>query len=86
MARKGLTWEELANKINQMTTEERNEKVKVWAEHQAFSEKAVLTKEEEDMCYDIEYPEDGCYPRSSFDDGTELGVALKANTYYLDAD
>ena len=86
MSRKGLTWDDLANKINQMTPEEKKETVKVWGSELQFCDYVVLTKECEDMCCDEEYPSDGCDVRSNFEEGTELHVALKANTYYLNAD
>ena len=45
MERKILTWEDLANKINQMTPEERNEKVKVWGDERNLCDDVCLTKE-----------------------------------------
>lgn len=60
MERKILTWNDLANKINQMTLEERAEKVKVWGDGRSLCDDVCLTKESEDMCYDEDYPEDGC--------------------------
>ena len=86
MERKILTWEELANKINQMSPEERKESVKVWGDERIFCDGVFLTKENEDMCYDEEYPEDGCEVRSNFTKDCNLGVALKAGKYYLYAD
>ena len=83
MKRKILTWEDLANKINQMTPEERNERVKVWGEERDFCDDVCLTKESEDMCYDEDYPGDGCDVRSNFDKGTNLAVSLEAGKYYL---
>ena len=59
--RKILTWEELANKINQMSPEERKESVKVWGDERPLCDDVCLTKEDEDLCYDEDWPEDGCY-------------------------
>ena len=87
MARKGLTWEDLANKINQMTPEEKKELVKVGGSELPICDFVILTKDSEDLCYDEEdFPCAVCDVRSNFDEGTNLGVALKANTYYLNAD
>lgn len=85
MALKSLTWEDLADKINQMTPEVKGEKVKVWGED-IYCDRVVLTKESEDMCYDEDDPGGMCEVRSNFDVGIKLKVALKANTYYLNAD
>lgn len=85
MALKALTWEDLTNKINQMTPEEKKENVKVWG-NDIYCDRVVLTKESEDMCYDEDDPGGMCEVRSNFDKDIELGVALKANTYFLDAD
>ena len=86
MDRKGLTWDDLANKINQMTPEEKKESVKVWLEDQPLYQNVFLEKEKVDICSDKEDPERMCGTRSDFVEGTELCVELKANTYYLDAD
>ena len=86
MKQKALTWKDLADKISQMTPEEKNETVKVWGSELQICDDVVLTKESEDMCCDEEYPSGGCDVRSNFEEGTELYVALKANTYYLNAD
>ena len=86
MSRKGLTWDDLANKINQMAPEEKKELVKVWLEDQPLYQNVFLLKEKVDICYDKEDPERMCGARSDFDEGTKLCVELKANTYYLDAD
>ena len=83
MERKILTWEDLANKINQMTPEERNESVKVWAEECNLCDDVCLTKESEDMCYDEDYPGDGCDVRSNFEENSSIKVALEAGKYYL---
>ena len=83
MERKILTWEDLANKINQMSPLERKESVKVWAEECNLCNDVCLTKESEDMCYDEDYPGDGCDVRSNFDKGTNLAVSLEAGKYYL---
>ena len=83
MKRKILTWEDLANKINQMTPEERNERVKVWGEERNFCDDVCLTKESEDMCYDEDYPGDGCDVRSNFEENSSIKVALEAGKYYL---
>ena len=83
MERKILTWEELANKINQMSPLERKESVKVWAEECNLCNDVCLTKESEDMCYDEEYPGDGCDVRSNFNEGCDIAVALEAGKYYL---
>ena len=83
MERKILTWEELANKINQMSPLERKESVKVWAEECNLCNDVCLTKESEDMCYDEDYPEDGCELMSNFDENSSIKVALEAGKYYL---
>ena len=83
MERKILTWEELANKINQMSPLERKESVKVWGDGLNLCDDVCLTKESEDMCYDEDYPEDGCEVRSSFDEGCDIVVALEAGKYCL---
>lgn len=83
MERKILTWEDLADKINQMSPEELKESVKVWADECNLCDDVCLTKESEDMCYDDDYPEDGCEVRSEFEEGRNLGVALEAGKYYL---
>ena len=49
MKRKILTWEELANKIGQMSPEERKESVKVWGDERNFCDDVFLTKESEDI-------------------------------------
>ena len=86
MDRKGLTWEDLANKINQMTPEEKKELVKVGGSDVPLCDFVILTKDSEDLCYDVDDTYGECDQRSYFDEGTKLGVALKANTYYLNAD
>ena len=83
MERKILTWEELANKINQMSPLERKESVKVWAEECNLCDDVCLTKESEDMCYDEDYPGDGCDVRSNFEENSSIKVALEAGKYYL---
>lgn len=83
MERKILTWEELANKINQMSPLERKENVKVWAEECNLCNDVCLTKESEDMCYDEDYPGDGCDVRSNFEENSSIKVALEAGKYYL---
>ena len=83
MERKILTWEELANKINQMSPLERKESVKVWAEECNLCDDVCLTKESEDMCYDEDYPGDGCNVRSNFEENSSIKVALPAGKYYL---
>lgn len=83
MERKILTWNDLANKINQMTLEERAEKVKVWGDGRSLCDDVCLTKESEDMCYDEDYPEDGCELMSNFDENSSIKVALEAGKYYL---
>ena len=83
MERKILTWEELANKINQMSPLERKESVKVWAEECNLCNDVCLTKESEDMCYDEDYPGDGCDVRSNFEENSSIKVALEAGKYYL---
>ena len=83
MERKILTWEELANKINQMTPEERKESVKVWGDERNLCDDVCLTKESEDMCYDEDYPEDGCELMSNFEENSSIKVALEAGKYYL---
>ena len=83
MERKILTWEDLANKINQMTPEERKESVKVWGEERNLCDDVCLTKENEDMCYDEDYPEYGCELMSNFDENSSIKVALEAGKYYL---
>ena len=86
MERKVLTWEDLAEKISQMSTEERKESVKVWADECNLCGDVCLTKESEDMCYDEDYPSDGCELRSEFEQDANIGVALEAGKYYLYAD
>ena len=86
MERKVLTWEVLAEKINQMSPEERKESVKVWGDERNFCDDVCLTKESEDMCYDEYYPEYGCEARSNFTKDCNPGVALGAGKYYLHAD
>ena len=86
MERKVLTWEDLAEKINQMSPEERKESVKVWGDERNFCDDVCLTKDSEDMCYDEDEPEYGCEPRSNFTKDCNLGVALEAGKYYLYAD
>ena len=81
--RKILTWEELANKINQMSPEERKESVKVWGDERNFCDDVFLTKESDDMCYDEQYPGCGCDVRSNFTKDCNLVVALEADKYYL---
>lgn len=83
MERKILTWEELANKINQMSPSERKERVKVWPEGYSLRDDVCLTKESEDMCYDEDYPEDGCDLISNFEENSSIKVALPAGKYYL---
>ena len=83
MERKILTWEELANKINQMSPLERKESVKVWAEECNLCNDVCLTKESEDMCYDEDYPGDGCDVRSNFEENSSIKVAIEAGKYYL---
>ena len=83
MERKILTWEDLANKINQMSPLERKESVKVWAEECNLCNDVCLTKESEDMCYDEDYPGDGCDVRSNFKENSSIKVALEAGKYYL---
>ena len=83
MEREILTWEDLANKINQMTPEERNERVKVWGDERNLCDDVCLTKESEDMCYDEDYPEDGCGLMSNFEENSSIKVALEAGKYYL---
>ena len=41
--RKILTWEDLAEKINQMSPEERKESVKVWGDERNFCDDVFLT-------------------------------------------
>lgn len=83
MERKVLTWEDLANKISQMTPSERKENVKVWADECSLCEDVCLTKESEDMCYNEDYPAEGCSLKSDFDEGDNIKLALKAGTFYL---
>jgi len=83
MERKVLTWDDLASKISQMSPSERNEEVKVWGDERNFCDDVCLTKDSEDICYDEDYPGEGCEARSNFDKGTNLVVALKAGVYYL---
>ena len=83
MERKVLTWEDLANKISQMTPEEKKETVKVWQEDCSLCDDVCLTKEEEDLCYNEDYPSEGCSLRSDFDEDDNISVALKSGTYYL---
>ncbi len=83
MERKILTWEDLANKINQMPPLERKESVKVWADECNLCDDVCLTKESEDMCYDEDYPGDGCDVRSNFEENSSIKVALEAGKYYL---
>ena len=83
MERKILTWEELANKINQMSPLERKESVKVWVDECNLCDDVCLTKESEDMCYDEDYPGDGCDVRSNFEENSSIKVALPAGKYYL---
>lgn len=86
MKRKALTWKDLADKISQMTPEEKKELVKVGGSELPLCDFVILTKDSEDLCYDADETHGECDPRSYFDEGTKLGVALKANTYYLNAD
>lgn len=82
MERKILTWEDLANKISQMSPEERKESVKVWGEERPLCDDVCLTKDSEDMCYEDGYP-DECDARSNFDKDCNIVVALEADKYYL---
>ena len=52
MERKVLTWKDLADKIDQMTEEEKGGTVKVWGSELQFCDDVVLAKESEDMCCD----------------------------------
>lgn len=83
MERKILTWGDLANNISQMSPSERNERVKVWGEESPLCDDVILTKENEDICYDEDCPSDGCNVRSNFDEDSHLRVALEAGIYYL---
>lgn len=83
MERKVLTWEDLANKISQMSPEERKETVKVWQEDCPLCDDVCLSKEIEDLCYNEDYPAEGCGLRSDFEDDDNISVALKSGTYYL---
>ena len=86
MKRKALTWKDLADKINQMTEEEKGETVKVGGSELPLCDNVALDKENEDLCYDADEACGECDPRSWWDERTNLGVALKANTYYLNAE
>ena len=83
MERKVLTWERLAEKISEMSPEERKESVKVWGEERPLCDDVCLTKEDEDLCYDENWPEDGCYVRSEFDKDSNISIALEAGKYCL---
>ena len=83
MERKVLTWEDLANKISQMTPEEKKETVKVWADECNLCNDVCLVKEDEDLCYHEDYPSEGCSLRSDFEEDDDISVALKSGTYYL---
>lgn len=85
MERKPLTWKELADEINKMSDEQKNEVVKVWGEDRALSTDVRLDIENEDMCYDPEYRDDGCSLLSNWDEEAREGliVALPAGKYFL---
>lgn len=69
-----------------MTPEEKKELVKVGGSEFPLCDFVILIKGSEDLCYDVDDTYVECDQRSYFDEGTKLGVSLKANTYYLDAD
>lgn len=86
MERKVFTWKELADKINSMTEEEKNEPVRVWGEDLSLRDNCWLTKDNEDMCqYTDACCEDSCMPRSDIEDEYNYEVVLEAGKYYLDA-
>lgn len=85
MNKQNATWNDLANHISKMTTEERLLPVLVWGEEKPLCRDVSICIDNEDMCYDHDCPEDGCFPRSEYcgDIEDDLVMALEAGKTYL---
>ena len=83
MKSKELTWEELADMISKMSSEEKKESVKVWHEDGLICSGVCLCKENQDMCYYKKYEDEGCDLRGNLDQNEELIVALEKEKFYL---
>lgn len=88
MNKLNATWGDLAEHISKMSAEERQMPVLIWGEDRPLCKEVAICIESEDMCYDPEYPEDGCSLRSNYggDQDDEIKVALEAGRTYLCGD
>lgn len=86
MNKENITWKRLAEHIDNMSEEEKNSPVVIRGEGQCLFSCRKLIVTEEDMCYNEDYKEEGCYKRSYFDDDSELelDVSLEAGKTYLE--
>jgi len=83
-----LTWEELANEINDMPIEERSKKIKVVAggDYSVTDREVAFCKiGKEALCYDKNIPFIMCEPKSEFDGDKEadVKVAIESGEYCL---
>lgn len=85
MYKNKATWNDLAQHISKMSEEERNLPVLIWGEEEPLCKEVTICIDNEDMCYDPETPDDGCFLRSDYggDDEDEICVALGAGKTYL---
>ena len=83
MLSKVLTWEELADMISKMSSEEKKESVKVCNEYGLICSEICLCKENQDMCYYKKYEDEGCDLRGNLDQNEEIIVALEKGKFYL---
>lgn len=88
MNKMNATWNDLYEHIVKMSEEERKMPVLIWGEERPLCKEVSIRIDNEDMCYDPEWSEEGCFLRSDYggDVEDELEVALEAGRTYLFGD
>lgn len=88
MYKKNATWNDLVEHIGKMSEEEKRLPVLIWGEEKPLCSEVVICIDNEDMCYDPENQDDGCFLRSNYggDSEDEICVALVAGKTYLFTD
>lgn len=87
METKDFTWQDLYDHIATMSEEERKSPILIVPEDESTSDTISIKKEDEDLVYSSEYPEDGLYLRSEWEqeygDDLDPDLLVKANITYI---
>lgn len=80
---KPLTWKQLADKINKMSEEEKNQPVQTWSEDTPLHRDCFLMRADEDLYACDEF--DAVFTKDELDDEQieDCFIVVKKNTPYL---